>query len=94
MKTEHTIITPFYIFFIIMGTCGVVILPVINFFLKFNEKLYDFCFDLSWTVGAVIAQGYLLIVLKNYLSNSLSDKILYYFLTIIFTCLIIFPFLK
>ncbi|WP_419657890.1 uncharacterized protein Dvar_69530 [Desulfosarcina variabilis str. Montpellier] len=91
MKLERNIVAPFCIFFIVMGAGGVVILPMINVIYEFSKEDYNRIFDIIWIVGAVTALLYSLFVLKEFLSKSYAEKIIYCFLVVIFFVLIFIP---
>jgi len=91
MKLERNIVAPFCIFFIIMGTGGVIILPIITAFFEYSKENYNRIFDIIWIIGAIAALLYSLIMLKELLKKSVVEKILYCFLAVMFSALIFVP---
>jgi len=94
LKVERNIVAPFFVFGIVMGIAGVIILPTANAFFQFSEETYNRLFDMAWAGGALIALLYSLIVLKEFLQKSLAEKFLYCFLAIVFVALLVFPFFR
>jgi len=94
MKITQDIVSPFYVFLIVMGGLGVVILPIARAVIGFSDDINQRLFDGCWLIGAVLGFGYTVITLRSFLGKSLLEKLLYWVLIVIFIGLISFPFLK
>lgn len=91
MKLERNIIAPFCIFFIVIGSGGVIMLPIGDAFFEISKEKYNYFFDIIWIAGAISALLYSLIVLKDFLKKSVMEKFLYFIIAIVFVILIFVP---
>ena len=81
----------FCIFFIVIGSGGVIILPIVAAFFEISKEKYNYCFDIIWILGATSALLYALIALTYYLKQSVMGKIIYFTIAIVFVIMIFIP---
>ncbi len=94
LKLEKNIVAPFCVFFIVMGAGGIILLPMAHAAFNFSEKQYQLLFNTAWYIGAVLAFFYSTIVLRGYLREGFVERVLYWFMAVIFIALLFVPYYR
>ena len=94
MQIEKNILAPFWLFFIIIGVLGVIVLPTVNALISIEESLYTKIFNYTWAIAALVSLFYTAISLKTVLFEKRFGKGIYILLIIIFLLVLMVPFIR
>jgi hypothetical protein len=91
-KNSVRVLEPFAVFCIIIGLGIGIFVPIVTAFWKVNDETKAIIVKLIWLVAALCSLAYSLIVLRYLICQSVLDRLLYFFMAMIFAVLTILTF--